>query len=266
MDWSKIKTIFIIAFLLLDVYLIYEYVKIKEYQRADDLPTEPPTHTLSRLGIDYDKEKLPVNNVKDQYLSAKSKKFTDDEIKKLEKGLLSGQEITVRDSIYLQAVLEKPISIDKEFDPDELSDFLLNSVLNGAEYRFLEKKGNTIKYYQQHAGKTLYRNPKAELTFNVNEENKIVSYNQTYLENIKEMDKEEVIMQPPDAILNLFKNNFIESGSYVSHIELGYYTQLDTSAQLLAPTWKVTVNEEDFYVNALDGQVIQPETEEMKVE
>ncbi|ECD6517378.1 transcriptional regulator, partial [Salmonella enterica subsp. enterica] len=67
-------------------------------------------------------------------------------------------------------------------------------------------------------------------------------------------------------ILNLFKNNFIESGSYVSHIELGYYTQLDTSAQLLAPTWKVTVNEEDFYVNALDGQVIQPETEEMKVE
>ena len=67
-------------------------------------------------------------------------------------------------------------------------------------------------------------------------------------------------------ILNLFKNNFIESNSYVSFVELGYYTQLDTSAQLLAPTWKVTVNEEDFYVNALDGQVIQPETEEMKVE
>ena len=266
MDWSKIKTIFIIAFLLLDVYLIYEYVKIKEYQRADDSTTEPPTQTLSQLDIKYDKEKLPVNNQKDQYLSAKSKKFTDDEIKKLEKGLLSGQEIIVRDSIYLQAVLVEPISIKEEFSPDDLTDFLLNSVLNGAEYHFWEKKGNTIKYYQQHSGKTLYRNPKAELTFNVNEENKIVSYNQTYLENIKEMDEEELIIQPLEVILNLFKNNFIESNSYVSFVELGYYTQLDTSAQLLAPTWKVTVNEEDFYVNALDGQVIQPETEEMKVE
>ncbi|EOR25763.1 two-component system regulatory protein YycI [Niallia alba] len=266
MDWSKIKTIFIIAFLLLDVYLIYEYVKIKEYQRADDSTTEPTTQTLSRLDIKYDKEKLPVNNQKDQYLSAKSKKFTDDEIKKLENGLLSGQEITVRDSIYLQAVMVEPISIKEEFNPDDLTDFLLNSVLNGAEYRFWEKKGNTIKYYQQHSGKTLYRNPKAELTFNVNEENKIVSYNQTYLENIKEMDEEELIIQPLKVILNLFTNNFIESDSYVSYVELGYYTQLDTSAQLLAPTWKVTVNEEDFYVNALDGEVIQPEIEEMKVE
>ena len=266
MDWSKIKTIFIIAFLLLDVYLIYEYVKIKEYQRADDSTTEPTTQTLSRLDIKYDKEKLPVNNQKDQYLSAKSKKFTDDEIKKLENGLLSGQEIAVRDSIYLQAVMVEPISIKEEFNPDDLTDFLLNSVLNGAEYRFWEKKGNTIKYYQQHSGKTLYRNPKAELTFNVNEENKIVSYNQTYLENIKEMDEEELIIQPLKVILNLFTNNFIESDSYVSYVELGYYTQLDTSAQLLAPTWKVTVNEEDFYVNALDGEVIQPEIEEMKVE
>lgn len=266
MDWSKIKTIFIIAFLLLDVYLIYEYVKIKEYQRADDITTEPPTHTLSRLDIKYDKEKLPANNQKDQYLSAKSKKFTEDEIKKLEKGILSGQEITVRDSIYLQAILGDPISIKEEFNPDDLTEVLLNQVFNGAEYRFWEKKGNTIKYYQQHAGKTLYRNPKGELTFNVNEENKIVSYNQTYLENIKEMDKEELISQPVEVILSLFTNNFIESDSYVSKVELGYYTQLDTSAQLLAPTWKVTVNEEDFYVNALDGQVIKPDTEEMKVE
>lgn len=80
------------------------------------------------------------------------------------------------------------------------------------------------------------------------------------------MDEKENIIQPLDVILNLFTNNFIESDSYVSYVELGYYTQLDTSAQLLAPTWKVTVDEEDFYVNALDGAVIQPETEEMKLE
>ena len=30
MDWSKIKTIFIISFLILDIYLMYEFFKIRE--------------------------------------------------------------------------------------------------------------------------------------------------------------------------------------------------------------------------------------------
>ena len=266
MDWSKIKTIFIIAFLILDVYLIYEYTQLKESQKADVGTKEPTANILSRLSIEYDIEKLPTNNQKDQYLSAKSKTFSEEEKKELEKGILKGQDITIRDSINLQSILDKPIKVSDNFDPDDLTEVLFNQVYKGDEYRFWEKMGNTITYYQQFGGKTLYRNLKGALTFNVNEENKIVSYNQTYLENIKEMDEKENIIQPLEVILSLFTKSKIESDSYVSKMELGYYTQLDTTAQLLAPTWKVTVDDKDFYVNALDGEVIQLETEEMKVE
>jgi len=266
MDWSKIKTIFIIAFLLLDVYLIYEYMQLKESQKAEDNTQEPIAKTLSRLDIKYNKENLPMNNQKDQYLSAKSKTFSAEEKTALEKELLKGQEVTIRDSIILQSVLKKPISVGDDFNPENLTDFLFNQVYKGSEYRFWEKKGNTITYYQHFGGKTLFRNLKGALTFNINEENKIVSYTQTYLENIKEMDEKEKIIQPLVVILSLFTKSYIDSDSYVSKVELGYYTQLDTSAQLLAPTWRVIVDDKDFYVNALDGEVIQPETEEMKVE
>lgn len=265
MDWSKIKTIFIVAFFILDIYLIYEYTQLKESQKADDIPEESISTILSRESITYEKE-LPKDNQKDQYLSAKSKSFSENEKKELEQGLLKGQHISIRDSIILQSILEKPLELSDSFDPDELENFIDTRILNGDQYTFWEKKDRTITYYQQYKGKTLYRNLKGELTFILNEENKIVSYTQTFLEDIKEMDEKENIIQPLEVFLNLYTNSYIESGAEIKGIELGYYTQLDTSAQLLSPTWKVRVNNKDFYVNALDGEVIQPETELMKVE
>ncbi|KAB7665282.1 two-component system regulatory protein YycI [Bacillus sp. B1-b2] len=266
MDWSKIKTIFIIAFLLLDIYLIYEYTQLKESQKADDNTEESAANILAQLGIDYDKKNIPMNKQKDQYLSAKSKTFSVEELEELEKGILKDQVITIRDSINLQSVLEKPIEVEDDFSSGDLAEFLSNQVYNGTEYHFWEKKGNTITYYQQYGQKTLYRNLKGALIFNLNEENKIVSYNQTYLENIKEMDEKENIISPLEVILSLFKNSYIDSDAFVSKMELGYYTQLDTSAQLLTPTWKITVDDKNYYVNALAGEIIQPETEELKVE
>ena len=35
MDWSKIKNIFIISFLILDLYLIYEFVKVIDSNVVD---------------------------------------------------------------------------------------------------------------------------------------------------------------------------------------------------------------------------------------
>ncbi len=48
-------------------------------------------------------------------------------------------------------------------------------------------------------------------------------------------------------------------------MELGYYNSLQTTSatHLLVPTWRVVVNdEEDLFVNAFDGEVIELNTEE----
>ncbi|WML55420.1 hypothetical protein RCG17_13015 [Neobacillus sp. PS3-12] len=35
MDWSKIKTIFILTFLILDVYLFYQFIKIRDNNKYE---------------------------------------------------------------------------------------------------------------------------------------------------------------------------------------------------------------------------------------
>lgn len=264
MDWSKIKTIFIIAFLVLDIYLIYEYSRLKE-EKPEITAEIPLENRLANYGVTY--PNLPTEISKDQYLSAKSKTFSEEEKTKLEKGLLKGQDIRIIDSIMLQSIIEKPISISDPFKKEDLADFIQNHVLNGDEYRFWEKKDNTITYYQQHDGKTLFQNLKGELTFLVNEENKVVSYNQTYLENVKEIDDEESLVPPIEAIYALFTNSDIPNDSEIKSVELGYYSQQYTSVQVLSPTWKVTLEDnQNLYVNALDRQIIKPGTDETKLE
>jgi regulatory protein YycI of two-component signal transduction system YycFG len=35
MDWSKIKTIFILTFLILDVYLLFQFMKIRDANKLE---------------------------------------------------------------------------------------------------------------------------------------------------------------------------------------------------------------------------------------
>ncbi len=270
MDWSKIKTIFIVAFLLLDFYLIYEYTQLKKdnEQFETEEPETPISKTLALDGIKYDEDKFPTNVEKGQYLTAKSMTFSDEDVEGLEKDRLSGQSIRVQDSTMLQSILEKPIKLSGDFKKEELADYIKNNILNGDQYVFWEKKDNTITYYQQYNGKTLYHNLKGELTFLVNEENNIVSYNQTYLQDIKEFDEKETLVKPLEAIYALYKNAYLEMGTYISNVELGYYSQQNApSVQLLAPTWKITLKgQKNLYVNALNGEIIKPGMEETKLE
>lgn len=180
MDWSKIKTIFILTFLVLDIYLMYEFFKLKDSSQFEFITEASFEKRLKADEIEY--PDLPKNNQKDKYLSAKSKIFTNEEIEEVEETKLEGQKITVTDST-LQSVLEKPFKISESFEPAELNSFIKNKVLYGDQYRFWEKskKGNTITYYQQYEEKIFFKNINGELTFYLNEENEIVSYRQTLL-------------------------------------------------------------------------------------
>ncbi|MFT8321601.1 MAG: two-component system regulatory protein YycI [Bacillus sp. (in: firmicutes)] len=272
MDWSKIKTIFILAFLALDIYLIYEYTGLKEsqnYSLEEEIPVE---NTLASYGVTY-----PQNSSrdiqKDQYLSAKSKTFSQEEVKKWEKGLLKGQTIRIVGSNILQAELEKPLSLSDSFKQEDLTDFIQTHILNGDQYRYWNKTDNIITYYQQYDGKILYQNANAKLTLILNEQNKVVSYRQTYLDNIKEIEDKEAIIRPVNAVYTLFMNSYINNDSEVKKFELGYYspqyasTMQYSSTQVLTPTWRIVMDDGgSLFVNAFDNQIIKIDSDPSKLE
>ncbi|WP_282141058.1 two-component system regulatory protein YycI [Cytobacillus oceanisediminis] len=266
MDWSKIKTIFILTFLVLDIYLMYEFFKLKEASEFEPIEQASLEKQLKGADITFD-EPLPKSNPKDRYLRAKPVEF---DIEDLEGDTrLEGQEITITEGTTLNSVLDESIKISDKFSPSELSAFIKNRVLFGDQYRFWEKpeNSNKITYYQEFEGKMFYMNLNGELTFYLNDENEIVSYKQTLLTKIESKEESEKVIQPIKAVETLYKNGSLQPKSKITNVELGYFTFVHlSSSQLLTPAWRFVINdEENLFVDAFEGKIIKLNNEEKKI-
>ncbi|WNS75481.1 two-component system regulatory protein YycI [Bacillus sp. DTU_2020_1000418_1_SI_GHA_SEK_038] len=265
MDWSRIKTIFILTFLVLDIYLMYEFFKLKDSSQYEYSVETSFEKRLKADEIEY--VELPKNYVKDTYLSAKPKNFNIDAIESLEKTKLKGLGLQVNTGTVLKFVLDKPFELSDEFDTAEINSFIKSNVLFGDQYRFWKKEGNAITYYQQFDDKVFYHNMSGELTIYLNEENDIVTYNQTMLEDIEELSEEQKIIQPLKAIETLYENGSLRPKSKITKVELGYFTFVQTStSQVLTPAWRFVINDkEDVFVHAFEGQIIQLNNEDKNI-
>ncbi|MCS0789032.1 two-component system regulatory protein YycI [Cytobacillus firmus] len=266
MDWSKIKTIFILTFLVLDIYLMYEFFKLKEASEFEPIAQASLEKQLKSADITFE-EPLPKSNPKDRYLRAKPVEFDIEELEGDTR--LEGQEITITEGTTLNSVLDESIKISDKFSPSELSAFIKNRVVFGEQYRFWEKpeNSNRITYYQEFEGKMFYMNLNGELTFYFNEENEIVSYKQTLLTKIESKEESEKVIQPIKAVETLYKNGSLQPKSKITNVELGYFTFVHlSSSQLLTPAWRFVINdEENLFVDAFEGKIIKLNNEEKKI-
>jgi regulatory protein YycI of two-component signal transduction system YycFG len=256
MDWSKIKTIFIITFLILDVYLLYQFMKIRDANKYEFNTEASVEEKLKADEIKY--KDLPKDPIQAQYLSAKPKVFNQEDVDKLK-----GQPVVIRGtgSTTLHVTLEKPLKITAKFEPAELSTFLNDNVLFGEDYQFGEKseKDQSITYFQISGNVPLFKNINGMITFKIGEGNQIVSYDQTYLVEMEKLSDKEEILKPLKAIETLHQKGMLKSKSNITAIELGYSTLIQLAAsQVLAPTWRFEVDgKESLFVNAFEGQIIQ---------
>jgi len=255
MDWSKIKTIFIITFLILDVYLLFQFMKIRDANKYEVITETSFADKLKADEIKY--VELPKVPIKDQYLSAKPKTFTKEDIDQLKEQKATSEE----PSTSLVVMLDKPIQLRSKFEPADLASFLKEDILYGDQYQFWEKneRKHTITYFQQHDNYPLYQNINGMITFSVNEDNQIISYQQTYLEKIEKLTDKEEILEPLKAIETLHQKGVLQPKSKITKVELGYSTLIQLAAsQVLAPTWRFVVNgKESLFVNAFEGQIIE---------
>ncbi|RBP86731.1 regulatory protein YycI of two-component signal transduction system YycFG [Cytobacillus firmus] len=265
MDWSKIKTIFILTFLVLDIYLMYEFFKLKEASEFEPIAQASLERQLKSDDITFEVT-LPKSNPKDRYLKANPMEFDIEYLEGLKDSKLEGQDITITDGTTLNSILDEPIKISDKFSPSELNAFIKNRVLFGEQYRFWEKSKseNTITYYQEFEDKMFYMNLNGELTFYLNDENEIVTYKQTLLEEIESKEESEKVIQPINAVETLYKSGSLQPKSKITNIELGYFTYVHlSSSQLLRPAWRFVINgEENLFVDAFEGKIIQLGNEE----
>lgn len=267
MDWNKIKTIFIITFLILDVYLLFQFMKIRDANKYEVITPTSMEEKLKADEIKYDENEFRKILIKAQYLSAKPKIFSQEDTAKLK-----GQKVSLKEpSSTLKINLEKPLQLSSKFEPAELTAFLKENVLYGEHYQFWERneEQRTITYFQQYETFPLYQNINGMIIFKYNAKNQIVSYQQNYLEGMEELTAKEEILPPLKAIETLHQKGELKPKSKITKVELGYSTLVQLAAsQVLAPTWRFEVNgKESLFVNAFEGQIIDFNSDEkMSVE
>ena len=256
MDWSRTKTIFIIVFLILDLFLAFQFVEKRNSNQLGLLSEETVEDQLKENDITF--VDLPKETIDESYISGTSKVFTAEDLSKLK-----GQVPQISEKTKIISRFEEPIPIAVN-SPQWLESFAKDNVKDGSSYVFWgvgdEEQTDMLIFFQQYKGKTIYYNKNAVLAIHLNDKNEMVYYEQTLLEDIEEMDVDDAqtgTFTALKAIENMFERNELKQGSKVTKVDLGYYTLVEDS-QVFVPTWHFIIdNEENYFVNAFEGHIIR---------
>ncbi|MDF2558286.1 MAG: hypothetical protein K0R71_2114 [Bacillales bacterium] len=253
MDWNRTKTIFIVIFLLLNVILLIDFNKIKNENKLEIAKESSIEEKLKGEQIEFGK--LPKTTKTLSKLSGNLYEFTYEDINSLKE-----VEVNKVSSTKIEAILYTPYQIFEAPNNDNLKVFLKNYVFKGENYQFSsftnEKK--EIIFSQSFEGAKLYENTGAQIIAKVNNENQIISYEQTMLGDISRFGKKEKIIPALKALENLFSKGELYKKNKVTLVELGYFTLFQTSYQILEPTWRVEINNnKSYYVTAFEGEIHQ---------
>ena len=259
MDWNKSKTIFIIVFSIVNVFLYLLYLdKVTDAQNVQVMGKTPIEELLKMDNITYDE--LPPYKNDPSYVSAKSMVFTEEQIDKLE-----NQQVEVSGETSLKSKLNDPVSVLNAKGDFDFTEILSKYVFNGAEYELWEvdEEAREALLFQKVKDNPIYFSRNAMLTLHWNEEGEVTSYEQSMLDEFGTFNRKKELLSPIEAIGNLYSRGYLKQDSKVQYMTLGYSTHVQVSeTQVFAPTWHVRVELkdgviEDYFINAIEGMIIE---------
>ncbi|WP_422124663.1 two-component system regulatory protein YycI [Planococcus sp. X10-3] len=267
MDWSRTKTIFIIVFSILNIFLYTLYVdRYTEAENFSRLAEPQVDERLEGDKITYP-EDLQSDPGDEPYISGTRKAFTNEEV------LVEDSEATIVDDYLLDVSFDEPISLGDELDKDSLEEFLAANIYEGEKYTLWEvvEEENKAVFFQEIKGKTLYHSDSGRVTLYWNGDGQAIRYEQTLYTNLVENEQAKDLISPKRAIETLYQNGMLQQNSTITSADLGYsvYVAVSDDTRMFLPTWRFLVELEDgstadYYVNAIKDGVIefkQPEEE-----
>ncbi|WP_047980153.1 two-component system regulatory protein YycI [Ornithinibacillus contaminans] len=261
MQWSQIKTIFILCFFLLNIYLI---VIVMQKQTNEDFDSPEVVQQT-----EHEKRQLESENIKvtedlpeataNESLIVSKKTFTQEEIDLIKEA--KNQDIEVVNNNFIISRFDDPPEIPAKATDEELTQIVLSQVYMGDQYSLdsWDKERNILTFFQKQNDKVVYYNQSGLIFAYLNENNEIVAYTQSVLGEPEVVNEERSLIKPFQAVYTLYENNVLFSKDEVTDVELGYQTMLplNSGRQVLVPTWKITINNSgERFVNGIEGKVI----------
>ncbi|MCP8617234.1 two-component system regulatory protein YycI [Salirhabdus salicampi] len=261
MQWGQIKTIFIICFLALDIFLFTQYVNKQNQGDWEVISESTFEEQIEAEEIIIDD--LPDVTEKAHYISARPHKYTEEEVSHLNQ---RGTYNIYNDELLIYE-FQQPIAIDDITNRETIIRKVNDNVLYSNEYMFwgLNTDLNILLFFQRYEDQPVYFNAGGMLLVFLNEDNEMVRYVQKMLDDIQIQGNEKEIIKPIQAVEVLYANNAVYSGDEITDVVLGYHTlvPLTEGVQAFVPTWRVTINRDrNYFVNAMERQMISRDENE----
>ncbi len=262
MQWGQIKTLLILSFLVLDVYLLVQFTEKQE--QADLSVLE---HSESTIEDQLKTENITVPELSNEeynetFISVEPKLMKNEELKNLKE--LDNQTNEVLENKLIISKIKKPISVSKDSSKEKKKELLTDLILFSEEYSFWEwdEDTNILIYFQNKLERPIYYNQNALLLIFLNNNDEITYYTQTALGEYEENKDKRKLIPSMRAIEKLYESDKFKSNDEISSVEIGFHTRvpLDSGVQVFAPTWNVEVNKKSHYfVNAIEEYIFLSE-------
>lgn len=264
MNWSKTKSIFIVCFLLLDAFLVFELYVRQQDQGVEKLDESPGTHNTFRISTT-----IPPTPQNVTFLRGSRVDFSKE--KNAIAGMIAsgngspGQKISIDDQgMQLHGTLASPIAGD--MNNADLQKAILSLVYKGQSYTYWKNdpKAGTVNFVQLYNDRPVFISKRSNiqmLSFTISQ-NRAVGYQQSYFQ-FKRSNYVDII-SADKAISNLGENTDLLDSErpIIKTVELGYVNLVsDAGADplIFIPAWHIVVQtgkgSQEYFVNAMSGNV-----------
>lgn len=232
------------------------YTESQQIDKPNDTPIE------EKLILDNIKVLATNNEIKEaSYVSGTVHNFSQEEI-----DTLSNQTIEIPSNDKIISTFDEPIKIT---DENTLEKIVHEQVISGNAYGLwrIDEENKTATLFQQVNKRLVYYNTNAKLIIQWNEENELIGYEQTFLDDLENYNVSQKLLTNMQVINKLYDNSLLKPDSTIKEIELGYSTLAQlTETQVFAPTWHILVElvdgtVEEYFVNAVEGRVVDIQKE-----
>ncbi|MDM5322064.1 two-component system regulatory protein YycI [Bacillus altitudinis] len=274
MEWNKTKTIFILAFLVLDIFLGFQYF---EKRSTDHFAIIEKTDTLEEMKADGIKYGNLSDEAKIGYrITAEKKQFTKKDVNELadQKAKSTFPKTDKDDPVtLLEMTFTKPVALPKKDMKSAAANLVNQRLLDGKNYKLwsIDEETGKIVFFQTYKGKYIFQEGLddsetiGKITLDLNDKNEVVSYQQSMVTSINEVRK-ETLVPALETVKDLYTQNMLSQNTTVKKVELGYYTQYPgASTQVMVPVWRVELEgvsasskkkAEEYLINAIDGSTL----------
>lgn len=266
MDWNKTKTIFIIVFSILNIFLYSLFLNRQMgMENVQVIGKTSIEETLKMDNITYNP--IPLAKKEVSYLSANIAYFSEERLKGLK-----DQSFVIIEKSRLLSQMKTSVSVKNSKDDYAFDDFLDQYVLEGNEYELWEVDEEEQKavFFQRVKDETIFYSTNAMLVIYWNADEIITHYEQRMLEEFVSFNHKKDLLSQDDAVASLATRGYLKPDSTVTHVRSGYSTLVQlTETQVFAPTWNVQVklkngDIENYFINAIEGKIIEFEKEPLE--